>query len=131
MQYWYLIFFFDFDQVHEELYRHSFKKLPLNHILSSLFNIFSFAFFNPLPLPIPPQDLRLVHMDIQFRQISYLIMRASSRTNESRARIMFSSLYRNKPWGFISQKDIFQKSQQYAYITWTFGLFRIKPDQFT
>lgn len=27
--------FFDFDQVHEELYRHSFKKLTLNHILSS------------------------------------------------------------------------------------------------
>lgn len=47
--------FFDFDQfVHEELYRHSFKKLTLNHILSSLFNIFFLLLsFTPSPLPPP------------------------------------------------------------------------------
>lgn len=44
--------FSDFDQVHEELYRHSFKKLTLNHILSSLFNtcIF-FLLFSLTPSP--------------------------------------------------------------------------------
>lgn len=47
-------FFFDFDQfVYEELYSHSFKKLTLNHILSSLFNIF-FLLLSLTPSPLPP-----------------------------------------------------------------------------
>lgn len=58
-------FFFDVDQLmHEELYRHSFKKLTLNHILSSLFN--TCIFFLLFSLTPSPSLLHFVLFSIWF-----------------------------------------------------------------